>query len=736
MKLPLSALTLGLAIASLSCAPEAQAQKIPTREINISQAMQSPQLRRQGAVGHAPVSPTLASPKKISPSVEFGPTRSFYDIDGPNDELWFCSTELGVKPIEHEYWTEYILQEYWFTIYDSNFNKVGTIHDKMRYADDEISVPGPDQGISLLPVVTKNFFNTDDKYEIVVSLAVNVSPGVNNYRSVIYSLGGPTETVTIWRDGAEVTEEVDKAVAQYDGFIVDVLDVSANGQENFYMTFADEFGPGYDLDFDKIVNGDEAEGQRYWEMLSQSGNVYEMYGKADADGKPAKMFTFECTYQQMQGDQESTPPMLTFARDGQGYIVCPYYKDTFFNPYYSPWDENMSMRLGNSLVVDLYKIANAGAEKVNSIEVPVEKIDKDGVIATYYSVGDLNYSADVIIGQQGNPLYVVTRCNYLISTDGTTDYCYYIYDSTGAKTVTVFENADSNKPLTSVPGREEQVMFVSYDDFEGYIFNFVDLLTGYNSKTVAIPALLDTGFDDPETLSANMDRVPLDDTYKYAFEMKTPLTDEYDNTFMRVAWFNADGTFDRIDHINMGQNVMYAQCWIDGAILDPSLIATDSQNEYLILVKRGISDTDTSSQEEFIVGQPANEDLEGGDTLLDLGPCDKGELRYVSLYYPTPASPARIFVSYIDDNDRFSVEFYDLPLLDNSGIESVEGDSNSQIAYDGQTISAQGQIKVYSMQGALVASGFGSVSAASLPAGVYVAVAGNSSCKIFVNENR
>lgn len=736
MKLPLSALTLGLAIAGLSCAPEVQAQKIPTREINISQAMQSPQLRRQGAVGHAPISPTLASPRKVSPSVELGPTRSFYDIDGPNGELWFCSTELGVKPIEHEYWTEYILQEYSFTIYDSNFNKVGTIHDKMRYADDELTVPGPDQGISLLPVVTKNFFNTDDKYEIVVSLAVNVSPGVNNYRSVIYSLGGPTETVTIWRDGAEVTEEVDKAVAQYDGFIVDVLDVSANGQENFYMTFADEFGPGYDLDFDKIINGDEAEGQRYWEMLSQSGNVYEMYGKAGADGKPAKMFTFECTYQQMQGDQESTPPMLTFARDGQGYIVCPYYKDTFFNPYYSPWDENMSMRLGNSLVVDFYKIANAGAEKVNSIEVPVEKTDKDGVLATYYSVGDLNYSADVIIGQQSSPLFVVTRCNYLISIDGTTDYCYYIYDSTGAKTVTVFENADSNRPLTSVPGREEQVMFVSYDDFEGYIFNFVDLLTGYNSKTVAIPALLDTGFDDPETLSANMDRVPLGDTYKYAFEMKTPLTDEYDNTFMRVAWFNADGTFDRIDHINMGQNVMYAQCWIDGAILNPALIATDSQNEYLILVKRGISDTDTSSQEEFIVGQPANEDLEGGDTLLDLGPCDKGELRYVSLYYPTATTPARIFVSYIDNSSRFSVEFYDLPLLDNSGIESVAGDGNSQIAYDGQTISAQGQINVYSMQGVLAASGIGSVSTANLSAGVYVAVAGNSSRKIFVNENR
>ncbi|MDE7375371.1 MAG: hypothetical protein K2N16_00820 [Muribaculaceae bacterium] len=735
MKLSLSALSLGLALSGLYCVPNAQAQKAPNHEINISRAMQSPQLRRQGVVGHAPASPTLTSPMKAKPSVEMGPTRSFYDIDGPNGELWYCSTELGVKPINHEYWTEYILQEYSFTIYDSEFKEVGTIHDKMRYADDELAVPGPDQGISVLPVVTKNFFNTDDKYEIVVALAVNAGPGINHYRSVVYSLGGDKETATIWRDGTEVTEQVDKAIAQYDGFIVDVLDVSANGQEDFYMTFADEYGPVYDLDFDKIIEGDEEEGQRYWEAISQSGNIYQMYGKAGADDKLSKVFTFECSYQQMQGDQESTPPMLTFNRDGQGYIVCPYYKDTFFNPYYSPWDENMSMRSGNSLVVDLYKIANGSTEKINTIEVPVEKTDKDGVLATYYSVGDLNYSADVVFNQQGNPMYVLTRCNYLISIDGTTDYCYYIYDSTGAKTVTVFENSDSNKPLTSVPGHGEQVMFVSYDDFEGYIYNFVDLLTGFSDKTVKIPALLDTGFDDPETLSANVDRVAIGDSYKYAFEMKTPLTDEYDNTFMRVAWFNADGSFDRIDHINMGQNVMYAQCWIDGAILDPSLIAADSEHEYLILVKRGISDTDSSSQEELIVGQPANEDLEGGKTLLNLGPCDKGELRNVSLYYPAADSPARLFVSYVNESG-FNVEFYDLPLTGSTGIEGVEDDANAQIAYDGQDITAQGQIKVYSMQGALVAQGQGSVSTAGLPAGVYVAVAGNSSCKILVNSNR
>ena len=324
MKFPITALSLGLAFAGLCWAPDAQAQKAPNREINISHAMQSPQLRRHGAVGHAAISPALSSPMKAKPSVEMGPTRSFYDIDGPNGELWYCSTELGVKPINHEYWTEYILQEYSFTIYDSDFHEVGAIHDKMRYADDELAVPGPDQGISVLPVVTKNFFNTDDKYEIVVALAVNAGSGINHYRSVVYSLGGDKETATIWRDGAEVTEQVDKAVAQYDGFIVDVLDVSANGQEDFYMTFADEYGPEYDLDFDKIIEGDEEEGQRYWEVISQSGNIYEMYGKAGADDKLSKVFTFECSYQQMQGDQESTPPMLTFNRDGQGYISLLY----------------------------------------------------------------------------------------------------------------------------------------------------------------------------------------------------------------------------------------------------------------------------------------------------------------------------------------------------------------------------------------------------------------------------
>lgn len=734
MKLPISAITFGLAVSGLCAVPEAQADKAPIREVNISQAMQSPQLRRQSARLGMPVA--KSAPLKTKPSAELGPTRSFYDIDGPNGELWYCSTELGVMPIEHEYWTEYILQEYSFTIYDSDFKTVGTIHDKMRYADDELSVPGPDQGISVLPVVTKHFFNTDDKYEIVVSIAANAGPGINHYRSVIYSLDGPKETATIWRDGAEVTEEVDKAMATYDGFIVDVLDASTAGQENYYMTFSGLYGPQYDLDFDKLMDGDQAEGERYWEMLSQSGQTFDMYAKAGSDGKLNKVFTFNCSYQQMQGDQESTPPMMTFARDGQGYVVCPYYKETFFNPYYSPWDEDMSMRLGNSLVIDMYKVTSSGADKVNSIEVPADKIEEDGVLATYYSVGDLNYANDVLFDAQGSPMYVVTRCNYQISTDGTTDYCYYIYNASGTKAVTVFENADSNSPMTSVPGFGEQAMFVSYDDFDGYIFNFVDLLAGNGSKTVKIPALLDTGFDDPETLSANVDRVACGDSYKYAFEMKTPLTDEYDNTFMRVAWFNADGSFDRIDHINMGQNVMYAKCWIDGAILNPELIAPGDEYEYLILIKRGISDTSTASQEEFLVGQPANEDLEGGKTLLNLGPCDKGELRYLSLYYPSATTPARIFVSYADAQGQYSVEFYDLPLPASAGIEGITPDSASQIAYDGITVTANGAVSIYTMQGALVATGLGSVEINHLPAGVYVAHAGDSTLKIFVNASR
>ena len=147
----------------------------------------------------SPASRAMTSDPNPEPGTTMGPVRNFFDLDGPNNELWYYTTTLWTKAIRYPYYTDYILTEYQFDIYDSQMEFVGSVHDKMRYQDDEVRVPGPDRGIDILPVITKNFFNNDDKYEVVVSIAVNsTTEAVNHYRSVIYQIGGEKETVSVY----------------------------------------------------------------------------------------------------------------------------------------------------------------------------------------------------------------------------------------------------------------------------------------------------------------------------------------------------------------------------------------------------------------------------------------------------------------------------------------------------------------------------------------------------------
>lgn len=68
-----------------------------------------------------------------------------------------------------------------------------------------------------------------------------------------------------------------------------------------------------------------------------------------------------------------------------------------------------------------------------------------------------------------------------------------------------------------------------------------------------------------------------------------------------------------------------------------------------------------------------------------------------------------------------------------SGITEVGADSASAIRFDGSSVMCDGTaIAIYSMTGAQVATGFGSLSTDNLPAGIYVAVAGTSKLKIAV----
>ncbi len=678
------------------------------------------------------------------PDVTVGPNRAFRDMDGPNGEIWYYTTQLVSRPIPHEYYTEYILEEYTFDIFDANMAYVGTVHDKMHYQDDEVRVPGPDIGIDLLPVVTKNFFNGDDLYEVVVSIAVNTTtPGKNHYRSVIYSINGEKEVYPIYNAATKEYEpkECDKIVTTYPAFVGDVLNASNADKEEVYMTFMDEIMPEsffYSYAEGATDESDPAD-SRFWKDLISYRYNFQVYGKADAAGNLQKVKEINLPIIQSQGDQESTPPLMTFIHDGVCYIAFPYYEEPFFNPYSSPY-EDMSMRETNNLVIELFKLHDFQADLISTTKVPMTKDNKNGVLATYYSVGDLRYTKDVDFGSFGNPdmpVYYITRCNYVITTDGKDDFCYYAYDVDGNKIRTIFEYADANMELTQATGLKPEHMFVDIDDDGDYRYNMVDLVDGYDAqKTVKISSLLRLDPDDDgDLMMANVDRVPLKDgSYKYAFEMRVPGVDDDENDIMRVAWFNADGKFDRLDGINMGKNVYFAQTYINGSVLNPDLFTDqDDEHEYMVLIKRGIDATGVSSasQEELIVAQPQSEANPEGKTFLHLTPCEKGVLASVGVAQSNGVKSMNITYASegADNSTEYYTDFYYLPFKLDAIQEITDTAAAGNISYNGTVIAAEGSIEIFNLKGIAVAAGINEVNVASLPAGIYVAVSGGKAYK-------
>ncbi|MCM1451194.1 MAG: hypothetical protein NC102_02965 [Clostridium sp.] len=673
----------------------------------------------------------------LQPSTSVGPVERFLDMDGPNGEMWYYTSKLWCKPVQHEYYVDQILTEYEYCIYDSQMQLVGTIHDKMRYRDNEVRVPGPSLGIDLLPVVTQRFFNTDDKYEIVVSIAVNTTTeGMNAYRSVIYSLNGDKETLPVYdaASGKDVEKVCDKPVAEYESFINDVLDASTNGDENYFMTFA-----AYDTpDFLENI-GNLSEEEMYWELVKSQTMILNIRGKVDASGELSKVASIKLPYLQFQGNQETSAVAISSMYNGKPYMVVPHYKEPFFNPYYSTTDD-ISMREGNSLVIDMYELHPNSATLAYTTEIPMMKDTDHDAYFTYYSVGNLRWGKDIDFGHfttDGKPSFYVMRSNFKIALDGEADYCFYVYDSSGKLKTTLFEYADSNVELTNVEGENPLHCFVFYD--EDYYYYMVDLYEGLTRKTVTIPATLQADPDsDPDLMLANFDRVPMGaGDWKYCFELRVPTVDEDENDVMRVAWFDKAGKYERMDYINMGKNVYYAQSYMNGAMLHPKTFHSGDEYEYMLLVKRGIQAGSTESQEELIVAQPQSEDNDWkGKTLLHLQPCEKGAMRNIQIS-PVFDGTNKLMITWLNESDGengYTADFYDLPFDKSSaGIGDITGESDSRISFDGNTVKCQGEnITIYNMQGVPVAQGIGEAETASLPAGIYLAVAGESTLKIAV----
>lgn len=652
------------------------------------------------------------------PDVTFGPKHMTGDLDGPNGERWFFTAtyDYTVIPPDFEagvWFTDYILKSYQFEIYDPQLNHVGTIKDTVEYADDEVRVPS----IELAPVVSRNFFNTDDNIEVLVSLVINTSnQGTNRYASHVYSLGKTDSNGD------------SKPIMTYNSLLGDVVEgpATADGKDNFYMSFAADYYPEYPA-------GDDAS---FWDYATGAKMDIDIYGRALDDKGPRKIMSKEIKLLNLPGDQESAAFMMSFNRDGEVCFVFSYLEEPLWERYDDPAQEDMVQRENNTLNVDFYKTDGTDIKFDYTTKIATERdLSSDQNLATFYSIGGLKYKLDIDFDHYGSPkgraALVVKRENYNPSSDSTIP-SFFVYDYRGRQKVTLAENCDGNLMVSDIPGYDPQHIFI-YTVGYNYYFSFVNMLTGEEELGLSSQYEIEDD-EEPEGLRANLDRVAVDGSYMYAIELQAPLLNDNEDNIMRIMWIDKDGNFDHFDGVNMGKNVQYAQVYIESKALDPKAYHSDDTPEYLLLIKRGNAGSELT--EELLLGQATDDEFNGGKDLLYIKPTD--ERGIISGIVPdfVDENP-NLSVYFVNgsglDGTRYTQDIYKLPLDLAAGIDNIVTDNNSgNITITGTTVSAQGAIHVYTAAGSLALSGKDTLELSSLQPGVYIVAAAGDAVKAVV----
>lgn len=249
---------------------------------------------------------TLTAPTPdggYAPDYVFEVKDLFGDIDGPDGELWYYQGNIEYETINHEYFSENLPKSFEVSVYDSNMELVGTVKDTFVLKEDELRV----REVDFLPILTKNYFNNDDEYEVVVTVIVNPKPyGLRSY-SYVYQFNGDKD-----ENGDN------EPIRVINGLISDVLDASDANGENVVMTFMEEFndsgiseddtytttvpdGTGWDLLTEEEKAEVLAKRENFW--LYQLGHKVntKIYGAVDDKGEATLLFDKSCVYYTCNG---------------------------------------------------------------------------------------------------------------------------------------------------------------------------------------------------------------------------------------------------------------------------------------------------------------------------------------------------------------------------------------------------------------------------------------------------
>ncbi|MDE5841000.1 MAG: hypothetical protein K2H49_08770, partial [Muribaculaceae bacterium] len=120
--------------------------------------------------------------KRIAANFTSPASDIFECVDAPDGSIWYAVTSFDSEEIKHEYYTEYEKKGFTITFYDSKFNEIGKVRDKIEFQENEIRCVQ----VALGAQITQKFFNYDSNYEVMVSLFMNTPEHVTNSRTLAY----------------------------------------------------------------------------------------------------------------------------------------------------------------------------------------------------------------------------------------------------------------------------------------------------------------------------------------------------------------------------------------------------------------------------------------------------------------------------------------------------------------------------------------------------------------------
>ena len=524
-----------------------------------------------------------------------GPVDNYGFLNAPDGTTWTYTASFEKK---YNLYTRVTL-----SVYDSQKELIGTIVDSLKL-DDPI-MTGINQA-DINPLVTQKFFNTDNKYELMLFLHAQTKDYEGRQFNHIFSFA-EGETVT-------------NPIATVEGRQVYAQNVG-DYSENYVMIFA----------------RDSASNSKDYTLC------YDVRRKSVYGG--GVQHTFRVPYQNVAALTD-LQPIYMFKNGDMLYYVMQQYEKPYFDPT-TPLDQDPVVNPDNNLVITYM---NQSYKTLYTTKIPVTQDENQKLLYTFPMLGGLNGVKDVAMNYDGEaPAYIITMEKYNLESDGSIN-SYYMYDVNGNQIKTIAENTLGRILMSPIAGQEDQWLFMK-EEYDGE-FYFVDLPSCETRAEISIY------LEDGRTISSQIDRYPKGDSYEYAVALLQG-NNEPDGTISQdIAWLNADGTFNRYEKINLGNYIEAAQVNITAEALNPWIMHTDDAREYMVLVKR-YNPKNTSDKETALLICNTK-----GEILLDYGKdAEKGELNMVYLF-DKGATPMLMCV--YQKNGALTMHYTPLPLNSSS----------------------------------------------------------------------